>query len=87
MQSSPAPTTPREPAPTAAWQTAEAVGAAPAALHALQPCAPAITPAAAVSLPPVYDAGGPFSLAWLALLGVGTMLVGLGLVLIFRKGD
>jgi hypothetical protein len=36
-------------------------------------------------MPPVYDSSGPVSLAWLALLGIGTMLIGLGLVLISRK--
>jgi hypothetical protein len=84
-QSSPVQATPRQAAPTAAWQTAEAIGAAPPALPALRQCASAITPAAAVSLPPIYDSSGPVSLAWLVLLGVGTMLVGLGLVLISRK--
>jgi hypothetical protein len=86
-QSPPTPIATRESAPTTAWQTAEAIAGAPPALPAPQQCAPAITPAAAVSLPPVYDSSGAFSLAWLVLLGVGTMLVGLGLVVIFRKGE
>jgi hypothetical protein len=85
-QSPPAPTVPRESAPTAAWETAEAAVAAPPTLPAPQQCAPAITSTMTVSLPPVTDSGGPVSLAWLILLGVGMMLVGLGLVLVFRKG-
>ncbi len=86
-QPPPALTPTREAAPAAVWQPAETAGAAPPELPASQQCAPAITPAAAVSLPPVFDSSGPASLAWLALLGVGTMLVGLGLVLISRKDD
>jgi hypothetical protein len=49
-------------------------------------CAPAITPETRMDLPAIYEEHRPSSLLWMLPLGMGMMLVGIGLALIFRSG-
>jgi hypothetical protein len=56
------------------------------ALPGPRACAPAITPETGMDLPPLYEEHMPSSLLWMLPLGMGMMLVGIGLALIFRAG-
>jgi hypothetical protein len=90
--------TPPQPGPSAVRQMPPSSSAAlaPPAL-AVQPgravrlpapkiCASPGTPSAEIRLSPVLKENTPLSLAWLAALGCGTVLLGFGLLLLFRSG-
>jgi hypothetical protein len=56
------------------------------ALPGPRACAPAITPETRMALPAIYEEHRPLNLLWMLPLGMGMMLVGIGLALIFRAG-
>lgn len=78
----------RQPTPTSARQTAQSSFAAlaPPALPAPRVCAPSVAADPRVTLSPSYDQPTRSGLAWLVLLITGTVLISVGIVLIFRSG-